>query len=172
MIALFVVAATAAVAANPVPDFGIADGQCRAHERGPAIIVTAQGLKDRTGTLRLELFAPNDAEFLGDDRDLVRDGKVFRRAVLAVPPEGPVELCVRAPKAGTWSLSLVHDRGGKKKFSLTRDGIGFGGNPKLHGAKPHAEEAVVVVGPGLTPANIRLNYLHGFLAFGPLEDRP
>lgn len=159
----------AALAAAPL-DFGIAEGKCRAHETGPAVLVTAAGLKDRTGKLRLELFAPNDAEFLADDQDLVREGKIFRRTVLVVPAAGPVEMCVRAPHAGTWSMALVHDRAGMKKFKLSADGIGFGGNPHLGLSKPHAEAAEVEVGSGLTRTSIRLNYRRGLFSFGPIED--
>lgn len=167
MIALLVAAVTAAAA--PVPDYGVVEGQCRPHEKGPALIVTAAGLKDRSGRLRLELYAEKEGEFLADDRDLVRDGKVFRRAVLTVPAEGPVELCVRAPHAGTWSVALVHDRAGMKKFKLSSDGIGFGGNPRLGLSKPNAEAAEIDVGPGVTHAAIRLNYRRGLFSFGPLD---
>ncbi len=170
VLAALILAATPATDAAPVPDYGIADGMCRAHEKGPALLVTAAGLKDRTGKLRLELYAPNDTEFLADDRDLVRDGKVFRRAVLDVPATGPVELCVRAPHSGTWSVALIHDRAGAKKFKLSSDGIGFGGNPHLGLSKPHADVSEVEVGPGVTHASIRLNYRHGLFSFGPIED--
>ena len=170
LIAAAVIAGT--VAGGPVPDYGVAEGQCRVHEHGPALMVTALGLKDRTGSLRLELFPPTDPEFLKDDRDLVAAGKVFRRAVLAVPHEGPVELCVRAPTAGKWSVSLVHQRSEGKKFRLSSDGIGFAGNPRLGLSKPDADEAEVEVGPGVTRTAIRLNYRRGLISFGPLKDRP
>lgn len=167
--------AAAAVAANPlpsapVPDYGIVEGQCHAHEAGPTIVATAAGLKDRTGTLRLELYSPVEGEFLADDRDLVRDGKVFRRSVLAVPAAGPVELCIRVPKPGEWALALIHDRAGSKKFKLSSDGIGFSDNPHLGLTKPKAEVAKIAVGPGVTRISIRLNYRHGLLSFGPLDD--
>lgn len=173
MIALLAAALVAIAAApSPVPDYGVAEGQCRVHEHGPALLVTVLGLKDRSGSLRLELFPATDPEFLKDDRDLVASGKVFRRAVLPVPPEGPVELCVRAPHAGIWSISLVHVRSGGKKFKLSSDGIGFAGNPHLGLSKPHAEEAEVDIGAGVTKTSIRLNYRRGLFSFGPLEDRP
>jgi len=154
----------------PVPDYGIADGECRKNERGPAIVATAVGLKDRSGTLRLELYSAVDGEWLDDDRELVRDGKVFRRAVMPVPATGPVELCVRAPHAGQWALALVHDRAGSKKFKLSTDGIGFSANPHLGFAKPRAQSAAIAAGAGLTRIAVRLNYRKGLLSFGPLDD--
>jgi uncharacterized protein (DUF2141 family) len=168
MIAVMIAAVVAAAA--PVPDYGIAEGQCHAHDTGPEIVATATGLKDRKGTLRLELYAPVDGEFLGDDRDLVRDGKVFRRTVLPVPASGPVELCIRAPKAGEWALALIHDRAGSKKFKLSSDGIGFSGNPHLGLSKPQAAAATIAIGPGVTRITIRLNYRRGLLSFGPLDE--
>jgi uncharacterized protein (DUF2141 family) len=170
VLAAAILASATAMPEAPVPDYGIAEGMCRPHEKGPALLVTAAGLKDRTGKLRVELYAPNDAEFLADDRDLVRDGKVFRRTVIDVPAAGAVELCVRAPHTGTWSVALIHDRAGAKKFRLSSDGIGFGGNPHLGLSKPHAEVSEIDVGPGVTRSAIRLNYRHGLFSFGPIED--
>ncbi len=160
----------APAAAQPVPDYGIVEGQCRAHESGPAIIATAVGPKDRRGTMRLELYAPVDGEFLSDDRDLVAAGKVFRRAVIPVPATGPIELCVRIPHAGEWALALIHDRAGTKKFKLSSDGIGFSDNPHLGLAKPKPEVAKIAAGPGITRLNIILNYRRGLFLFGPLGE--
>lgn len=170
LLATIAAAAVHSLPAAPVPDYGIADGQCRSNERGPAIVATATGLKDRGGSMRLELFSPVEGEFLADDRDLVGDGKVFRRAILTVPADGPVELCVRVPHTGAWALALIHDRAGAKKFKLSSDGIGFSGNPRLGLAKPKAKAAEVVAGAGLTRIAIRLNYRKGLFAFGPLDD--
>ena len=63
---------------------GTAQARCRANESGPAIMVDVRGLKDRSGTLRLELypdaghggifehdeaFVSHALEFLGDEPD-------------------------------------------------------------------------------------------------------
>ena len=162
------------VAARPIasnPDLGKAEGQCRANEPGPALIVTVNGLKDRRGWLRAELYPANDADFLADDNLLVMAGKTFRRVEVATPQSGPVQLCIRIPGPGTYGMSLLHDRNMDRKFNLTSDGTGFPGNPKLHRRQPTIEETHVTAGPGLTPVPITLNYLHGFLRFGPLKDR-
>jgi hypothetical protein len=83
---------TAALAATPVTaagvppevefgmpsrDLGKAAGRCRSNEAGPAALVAVMGLKDRAGLLRAELYPANDADFLNDDKILVREGKTF-----------------------------------------------------------------------------------------------
>lgn len=158
-----------AVAAIPSsPDLGKAEGRCRPGEQGPSLLVDAAGLKDRRGRLKLELYPANDADFLQDDNILVSAGKTFRRVEIEVPPSGPVELCIRAPAAGTYAVSLLHDRDGNRKFGLSIDGIGFAGNPRLGMSKPRAAAASVQVGAGLTRTRIVLNYRKGLMSFGPI----
>lgn len=161
-----------AAEANPVrstPALGTAEGRCRTPEPGPAIIVTAEGLKDRQGTLKLELYPPDQADFLADDNKLVAAGKTFRRVIVPVPPQGPAELCIRVPAPGAYTMALTHDRDGRPKFNFSRDGIGFPGNPKLGLGAPPAEKARIEAGPGLTRTTIVLNYRTGILSFGPIR---
>lgn len=150
------------------PDLGLAEGRCRVGEEGPAFLVSAVGLKDRGGRLRLEAYPPNDEDFLADDNILLSEGRTFRRAEVAVAPTGPVTICLRVPRAGSYTLSLLHDRDGNRKFGLSVDGLGFPNNPPLHFSKPAASTVRVTAGPGITPLTIRLNYRHGLLSFGPI----
>ena len=166
MIALLVLAAVQALASTP--DLGKAAGRCRPGEQGPAFIVTAVGLKDRKGLLKVELYPANNADFLADDNVLIAAGKAFRRVEIAVPASGPVEICIRAPGPGVYALSVLHDRDGNRKFGLSVDGIGFAGNPKLGWSKPAAEAASVRVGAGPTATRVVLNYRQGLLSFGPI----
>lgn len=151
------------------PDLGKAEGQCSVRETGPSLLVEVMGLKDRRGRLKLELYPANDDDFLEDDNILINAGKTFRRVELNVPSSGPVELCIRAPAAGRYSVSLLHDRDANRKFGLSVDGIGFGGNPKLGLSKPKAAAASVLVGDGPTHVRIVMNYRKGLISFGPLE---
>jgi uncharacterized protein (DUF2141 family) len=152
------------------PDLGKAEGQCRPAEQGPSLIVQVEGLKDRRGRLKLELYPDNDGDFLQDDNILINAGKTFRRVEVPVPQAGPVELCIRAPAPGSYAVSLLHDRDGNRKFGLSVDGIGFGGNPKLGWSKPSAARASVKVGPGPSPTRIVLNYRRSLFSVGPIED--
>jgi uncharacterized protein (DUF2141 family) len=150
-----------AVSAPSTPDLGTAEGRCRANEPGPSFLVNVDGLKDRSGKLKLEVYPANDADFLQDDNILISAGKTFRRVEQPVPTSGPVRLCVRVPSAGSYAVSLLHDRDGNRRFSWRVDGIGFAGNPKLGWAKPHAADASAIARPGPTQIEIVMNYRRG-----------
>ncbi len=151
------------------PELGKAEGHCRPGETGPAVVVTAAGLKDRQGLIRAEVYPAVEGEFLADDNVLVMARKTFRRVESAIPASGPVQLCVRLPGPGTYALMLLHDRDGNRKFGLSSDGIGFPGNPRLGISKPKAAAASFTAGRGITDITIVLNYRRGLFSFGPLQ---
>ncbi|GGZ14694.1 hypothetical protein GCM10011614_32020 [Novosphingobium colocasiae] len=149
------------------PDLGKDEGRCRPNETGPAVIVTVEGLKDRTGNLKLELYPAQDGDFLADDNVLIMAGKTFRRVETRVPASGAVRLCLRVPGPGPFALMLLHDRDGNRKFGWRVDGVGFSANPRLGLGKPKAARARIVAGGGITPLTIVLNYQKG-LGMAPL----
>lgn len=152
------------------PDLGKAEGRCRAGESGPALIVRVDGLKDRRGNLKLEVYPANDQDFLQDDNILIEQGKTFRRVEQPVGAGNPVEVCVRIPGPGTYAVSVLHDRDGNRKFGLSVDGITFSGNPKLGPSKPKAaRSSVVVTSNGISRIAVTMNYRTGLLSFGPLR---
>lgn len=163
---LLLLAAAADIRSNP--ELGKAEGRCRSGESGPAYLVEVDGLKDRQGALKLELYPANDQDFLGDDDVLVRAGKPFGRVEVPIPTSGPVELCIRAPQPGTYALSLLHDRDSNHKFGLSVDGIAFSRNPRLGLSKPKAATVAVPVGRSPTRLRVTMNYRRGLLSFGPL----
>jgi len=134
---------------------------------GSAIRVNVVGLKDRSGRLKLELYPANEADFLKDDRDLLKQGKVFRRIWAATPQSGAVNLCIRAPGPGRYALLVTHDRDGKNKFNFWQDGAGFVSAERLGRSRPKVNQAVIAVGPNGTSVTIRLQYLQGLSGFAP-----
>ncbi len=150
-------------------ELGRAEGRCRPDEHGTAVLVNVTGLRDRQGTIRAELYPATDADFLRDDNLLIMEGKTFRRVEERLPASGPVVVCIRLPGPGAYTMSVLHDRDGNRKFGLSSDGIGFPGNPKLGWSKPKAESARFVAGPGMTNISVRLNYRRGLFSFGPLK---
>jgi len=145
------------------------DGTC-AIPGGARLYVNVTGLKDRTGRLKVELYPPNEEDFLRDDTSLKREGKPFRRVWASVPQSGPVRICIRAPSAGTWAVLFTHDRDGKNKFNFWEDGAGFASNQKLGRSRPKVRQALVNVGAGGGQITIKAQYLRGLGGFGPLED--
>lgn len=157
-------------AAAPIPsspNLGTAEGRCRANESGPAFLVGVNGLKDRSGTLKLEVYPANDADFLADDNVLVAAGKTFRRVQVDVPSSGTPVLCVRVPGPGRYGVSVLHDRDSNRKFGWRVDGIGFASNPKLGLGKPKARSASAVAGAAPTRIDVVMNYQRG-LGMRPL----
>ncbi len=170
MVCLIGFAGTAQAQVATSPSLGMAEGRCRAGEPGPAFLITVTGLKDRGGTMKAELYPANDTDFLADDNVLINAHKTFRRVVIDVPKSGPVELCIRAPAAGAYGLSLLHDRDGNRKFGLSIDGVGFGSNPDSLGPfKPKIAVGRVVAGGGVTAISVRMMYRRGLFSFGPMK---
>lgn len=159
---------TALIASTP--SLGKAAGQCRTPEPGPAFLIEITGLKDRSGLVRAELYPAVEGEFLADDNILVSEGKTFARSDMPVPAAGPVELCIRVPRAGRYALSILHDRNSNLKFDLSEDGIGFPNDPRLGWSKPKAAAASIDAGAKITRIKVRLNYRRG-LSMRPLEDK-
>jgi uncharacterized protein (DUF2141 family) len=156
-----------AVALRSSPDLGIAEGRCRPNEPGPAFLVNVRGLHDRQGRIKVEVYPSNNQDFLADDNVLINAGKTFRRVDVPLPASGPVQLCIRVPQAGAYSLMVLHDRDSNHRFGLSGDGIGFGGNPRLRWGRPSAAETRVVAGSHITPLDVVINYRRG-MAYRPL----
>ena len=89
---------------------------------GSAVLVNIAGLKARTGTIRVNLYANNSKTYL-------EKGKYLQRVEVAVPKSGNVAVCLPV-KAGTYAISVRHDRNGNHKSDMS-DGGGFSGNPKV-----------------------------------------
>lgn len=155
-------ASPAGVRANDV------DGSC-ASSTGPQVRVDVVGLKDRSGRLKLELYPATEADFLKDDRDLVKEGKAFRRIWAPMPASGPVSLCIRAPRAGRWALLFTHDRDNRNKFNFWQDGAGFVGPQRLGRSRPNLNQAVINVAAGGAAVTVRAQYLRGLSGFAPLD---
>lgn len=135
----------------------------------PSIRVTATGLRDRTGRIKLELYPANADDFLKDDTLLRREGKVFRRVWARMPKEGPVSICIRVPSRGRYALLFTHDRDGRNKFNVFQDGAGLPGNRRIGRSWPLVSDGEINVGGGVTMITVRVQYLRGVSGFAPLN---
>lgn len=133
----------------------------------PALRVNVQGIKDRTGRLKLELYPAVEGDYLRDDHVLVKEGKLFHRSFATTPKSGNIVLCIRAPRPGRYALFLTHDRDGANKFNIWKDGAGVPSNRKLGRSKPKLSDGIVTVGATATPITIQMQYVRGLSGFSP-----
>lgn len=163
-------ASSSSAAVSPSPSLGKAAAACAANESGPALMLAVDGLKDRKGLLRVELYPATDADFLAPDFKLVNAGKTFGRVDIEPIPAGVVNICVKVPKPGRYAISVLHDRDRNLKLGIWGDGAGFPGGQKLGRSKPTLAMGTVNAGAGLTKIGIRMQYLRGF-GFSPLPTK-
>lgn len=126
---------------------------CEANDSG--VLVNIVGIKARTGTVRVNLYANNPSTYL-------EKGKYLRRVEVAVPKSGNVSVCLPA-RPGTYAVSVRHDRNGNGKGDMS-DGGGFSGNPSMSlmdfalKRKPPLSKTVFKVGDTTASITIALKY--------------
>jgi uncharacterized protein (DUF2141 family) len=135
---------------------------CRAGSSAPAVLVRVAGFKARTGTLRVQIYGDDPADFLAKGRKL-------KRIDLPVTTAGSMDVCVSLPKPGHYAVAVRHDVDGSGK-SGWNDGGGFSRNPRisLMSLKPRYEDVVIDIGAAPKPIEVVLNYRRG-LSVGPVQ---
>lgn len=157
MLAAAVPAGAGAVALGP--DAAVCDGN------GPAILVRIEGIKKRTGALRVQSYGGSPSRYF-------EKGAYLRRIDVPVPASGPIHICMPVPADGNYAISVRHDLDGSGKTGIN-DGGGMSGNPRLSmfdvmfKRKPDPRKVQVTV-HGVVPVSIVLNYVQGG-SFGPIS---
>lgn len=160
------IATAAMVDGNVGSTAGIAAlrNDCAASE--PGVRVNISGLRDKSGRLKLELYPATQADFLQDDKALLKAGKVFRRIVVMVPARA-ASMCVPVPRPGRYAVIVIHKRDTSPKFSVTNDGVALPGNSRIGRRRPTVDEATVVVADRVITVDARMQYLRGLAGFKP-----
>lgn len=162
------IAAATAIAAFPAAASPLgADSAACASGNQPAILANVEGLKDRAGRIKIEIYPDNDTDFLKRDDDLLAQGKVFRRVWADLPTAGPVALCIRVPAPGSYGLVITHQREGRKKFNIWVDGVGLPTGTRIGMTRPRIGQARIAVGASVRVTDIVMQYLRGMSGFGP-----
>ena len=122
--------------------------------RGPALLVSVEGFRARSGNLRVNVYGGDPASFL------VR-GEYVRQINLAVTRAGAMPVCVSLPGAGRYAVAVRHDV--DSDGNDWSDGGGFSRNPTLTLARmrPDYESVALNVGRGVQRTRIVLNYRFG-----------
>lgn len=133
---------------------------------GSAVLVQVDGLKSRSGKIRVQLYTSNSHTFL-------EKGEWLERVEVPVPSSGGANVCVPVPKPGNYAVYVRHDVNGNGK-SDRKDGGGFSGNPDVSLSdlitkkKPSMSKTQFSVGNETRPIRVVMNYVQG-LSFQPLK---
>lgn len=131
----------------------------------PAMLVRVEGLKSRTGNLRIQSYGGDPARYFDK-------GAYLERVQIRTPPTGPIEVCMPVPHPGLYAISVRHDANGNGSTDIGSDGGGFSGNPSyslfdaMFKRKPSPVQVQVHV-TGLATVPVVLNYVHG-TSLGPI----
>jgi uncharacterized protein (DUF2141 family) len=131
----------------------------------PAMLVRVQGLKTRTGIIRVQSYG-------GDPASYFEKHAYLERVEVRTPRAGPVDVCMPVPRPGTYAISVRHDANGNGDTDIRQDGGGFSGNPSISlfdamfKRKPSPVQVQVRVN-GLTNVPVTLNYVRG-TSVGPV----
>ncbi|CAN5199744.1 hypothetical protein BH09PSE3_BH09PSE3_01560 [soil metagenome] len=132
------------------------DAAVCANPAASAVLVRVEGFKQRTGVLRVQVYANSPGDWLGK-------GKKLRRVELPVTPSGYMDVCIGVPGPGKYAIAVRHDLKGDGKSGWD-DGAAFSRNPSislLH-LKPDFEKVAIPVGQSPHAIGVVLNYRFGF----------
>jgi len=134
---------------------------CRPGNDAAAVLVRVIGFKARTGSLRVQVYGDDPADFLAKGRKL-------KRIDVPVTGAGPMDVCVGLPRPGNYAIAVRHDVDGSGK-SGWNDGGGFSRNPHISitSLKPRFQDVVIGVGQAPKAIDVVLNYRQG-LSIKPL----
>ena len=135
---------------------------CAPGANQPALLVSIDGFKARTGDLRVQLYGANPDDFLAK-------GKKMKRIEMPVTANGAMEVCVALPAPGNYAVAVRHDVDGSGK-SNWNDGGGFSRNPKLSllSLKPDYDKVMIHHETGVRRVSVIMQYRQG-LSIGPIS---
>jgi uncharacterized protein (DUF2141 family) len=120
---------------------------------GPAVKVQISGITPAHGTLRVQIYPGNAADWL-------KTGHWLNR--IEVPASGTTAtVCMPVPKPGTYAIAVRHDVNGNGKTDIRSDGGGMSNNPSiniLNLGKPSYDKTAFPVGAGVKTISIRMRY--------------
>jgi len=128
-------------------------GRCNAGD-GPAMLVTVEGVKSSTGTIRIQTYRATPAEWLSKGKWLTR---------IEVPAHaGRMSFCLPVPAPGTYGVAVRHDANGNGETDIRTDGGGMSNNPSINIfnlGKPSYTRVGVPVTNGVRPIRIQMKYM-------------
>lgn len=119
----------------------------------PAMLVTVQGIRSSTGTMRVQSYRATKDDWLEKGRWLKR--------IEQPAQQGEMIFCLPVGVSGTYGVAIRHDRNGNGKTDIMKDGGGMSNNPSIsiwNLGKPSYKKVGVEV-QRVTPLSIRMRYM-------------
>ena len=154
-------AATAAIAAGTLTAPAAAQYRQKITENpakcaagaGPAVRVTITGIKESSGTIRVQ-------SYRGTKEDWLEKGRWINR-VEAPARAGTMTFCMPVPRPGTYGIAVRHDVNGNGETDIFSDGGAMSNNPSINIfnlGKPSYKKTAFNVGSGVESISIRMRY--------------
>ena len=121
--------------------------------KGPAVMVTVNGISKSTGKIRIQSYRATDAEWL-------EKGKWLNR-IEAPARAGTMRFCMPVPATGSYGIAVRHDVNNNGKTDIMSDGGAMSNNPSLNIfnlGKPSYKKVAINVGPGVEAISITMRY--------------
>ena len=159
----FLAAVMASLASPAVAQVVGADAAACSDPGAAAVRVHITGFKTGDGSVRVQAYGANPAEFLAT-------GKWVRRVEVQLQGRRSLDVCLRLPRFGEYALAVRHDANANGK-SDWNDGGGFSRNPRLSlfHLKPAYADVVVTVSRDMPTIPVVMNYRQGF-SIQPMPD--
>lgn len=127
--------------------------RCRA-DRGPALMVTVDGVKSSSGKVRIQSYRATPADWLVKGHWLTR---------IEVPARaGTMTFCVPVPAPGVYGIAVRHDVNGSGGTDIRVDGGAMSNNPSINIfnlGKPSYTKVGVPVSNGVRSIRVQMRYL-------------
>lgn len=119
-----------------------------------AVMVTVNGVKASSGTMRVQ-------SYRGTHDDWLKKGRWLSR--IEVPAKaGTMTFCVPVPQAGSYGIAVRHDLNSNGSTDISEDGGGMSNNPSINIfnlGKPSVTKAAFQVGNSVTSIRIHMKYM-------------
>ncbi|GAB5351906.1 DUF2141 domain-containing protein [Qipengyuania sp. 483] len=92
--------------------------------KGPAVLVSINGIKESKGTIRIQSYRATKQDWLESGRWIYR--------MEAPAKAGTMRFCMPVPKPGHYGIAVRHDINGNGKTDIFSDGGAMSNNPSIN----------------------------------------
>ncbi|GAA4047854.1 DUF2141 domain-containing protein [Parerythrobacter jejuensis] len=120
---------------------------------GPSVLVTIDGVRSSTGSVRVQSYRGTKADWLEKGRWINR--------IEAPARAGTMTFCMPVPRNGIYGIAVRHDANGNGSTDIRQDGGAMSNNPSINIfnlGKPSYKKTRISVGPGVKSIRVRMRY--------------